>query len=128
MKDIRADRLEILEIVKKNRTQHRAVFEEALANYMKMAVAELEKSVADAKAGRKFSRHVALPEPIDQTPEYDRAIRMLELSKDDFIELDEQSFANLVMDTWHWTKNWATTNSGYVGTVANTAYLSTKLA
>ncbi len=51
--------------------------------------------------------------PIDQTKEYDRAVRMLELAVDENIELTEQQFANYVMDEWQWSQHFMAMNSLY---------------
>jgi hypothetical protein len=41
------------ETVTKNRQNHRAIFEESFLKYRHMAIAELEKMLAEAKAGRR---------------------------------------------------------------------------
>jgi hypothetical protein len=127
MENVRIDKSDLLKIIQENRAKHREVFEEAIEGYRKMAVAELERSIAAAKAGQQFARMLSLPEPVDQTKEYDRAIRMLSLSLDSAIVLDEQTFANLVMDEWHWTKHWTGSNSLYVNTHKNREYLDSKM-
>ena len=128
MENITIDRNKLLEIVRENRTKHRAVFEEALKNYTVQAVAWLEENAAMARAGKRFGRSITLPQPIDQTPEYDRAIRMLELHQGATLSIDENTFANLVEDNWSWSRTWTASNSGYVSTNANREYLGTKLA
>ena len=51
--------------------------------------------------------------PIDQTKEYDRAVRMLELAVDENIELTEVQFANYVMDEWQWSQHFMAMNAMY---------------
>ncbi len=126
MQEIKMKRAQLLEIVKKNRDTHRQVFLEALDGYRKAAVAELERSLDDAKAGRKFNRSLTLIEPMDMTKTYDQAIQMLELHTQDEIEIQNEEFRNYVLDEWHWTKNWATSNQSYASTQMTSAYLAGK--
>jgi len=114
MDAIRIKKDELLAAVKKNREGHRAVFEEALEGYRKQAVAELEAILAEAKAGKRIRRGVSLIEPTDQTREYDRIIRALEMSTDQVIELSEGEFAQYVMDDWHWKGQFIATTQAYM--------------
>ena len=54
--------------------------------------------------------------PVSYEDSYTRAIRMLELSIDDVVELDETTFNQLVLDEWTW-KNQFTTSSTFYKTV-----------
>jgi len=113
MRIVRLKRKELLEKVKGNRANHRAVFEKALEGYRKAAIKELEKMLDEAKKGLRISREVRLVEPMDQTREYDRVIKMLEMSMDDIIELDERGFSQYVMDDWSWKANFLETTNPY---------------
>ncbi len=113
LENVKIKRLELLAIVKENRAQHRKIFEEAIVGYREQAIKELEVHIQEARDGKRVKRSVSIPEPIDQTREYDKAIRMLELSVDDVIELDHHGFSNLVLDDWHWKQNFIVANSTY---------------
>jgi hypothetical protein len=54
-----------------------------------------------------------LPEPQDHTIDYDRVIKMLEMSVDSLIELDEGAFDQYVMDNWSWKGDALATNEMY---------------
>ena len=103
----------IKEILKNNREEHRTIFLEAQEGYRKAVIAAFEERLADARKGKRVNTYINLVEPVDQTKEYDRAIRMLELTKDTEIELTEQQFANYVMDQWQWSRQFTTSNSLY---------------
>jgi Asp-tRNA(Asn)/Glu-tRNA(Gln) amidotransferase A subunit family amidase len=113
MKNVKVKKSEALEILKKNREDHRKIFLEALEGYKKQAVELLEKHIKGIKAGRVASVRVQIPEPQDYTREYDRAIKMLEMSVDDIVELDEDTFAQFVMDDWDWKRQFLSSNAPY---------------
>lgn len=72
----------------------------------------------EAKAGKQIRRSLALVEPQDQTRDYDRAIRMMEMSQDEVVELEEHDFAQYVLDDWSWKRQFLLSNSNYSATAA----------
>jgi hypothetical protein len=113
MKTVKVRKEEALAILKRNRAEHREIFEEAVEGYRKAVTAHLEHMLADIKAGKRIEHQIRLAQPTDQTKEYDRAIKMLEMSVDDEIELDERSFANFIMDDWSWMDQFLLSNTRY---------------
>ena len=93
---------ELLDALKKNRAQHRKIFEEALDGYRKKAIEMLEQNIANIKAGKVERIYVSLPMPEDHTKDYDRVIRMLEMHRGETLQLDQRYFAQYVMDDWGW--------------------------
>lgn len=114
MDTVTVKRDELLAVVKKNRDNHRAVFEKAQVAYRERVIKELDLMLADAKAGRRIRRAIALPEPEDHTRDYDRIVRMLEMSVDDVLELSEHDFSRYAMDQWEWAAAFATNTLSYV--------------
>lgn len=93
---------ELLDALMTNREQHRRIFEEACEGYRAKAVDILEQNIANIKV-RKLERiHVNLPVPEDHTKDYDRVIRMVEMHQGESLELDQEHFAQYVMDDWGW--------------------------
>lgn len=123
MNTVKVRRDELMKRVEENRGRHRAAVEEAVTNYRKQAIVELDAMLAEAKAGRKIRRAVTLVEPQDHTADYDRVLDMLKMSTDEVIELDSHDFAQYVRDEWEWFGQFAHSNRAYTTTVANTAYL-----
>lgn len=113
MNIIRVERSKLLTAVTENRDNHRAKFLQAQEGYRKAAIRELDKMLADARAGNRIRRTVSLPEPTDHTQDYDRAIRMLEMCADDWLMISDDDFQRLVMDEWGWKQSWSATNSTY---------------
>lgn len=113
MREVNVKRLELLEKVKINREAHRGLFLKAQEGFKKAVLEALEKSLDDARSGKRFNNFWQLPEPIDQTAEYDRTIAMLEMSVDETITLTSQEFDCYVMDNWNWKQNVTLRNMSY---------------
>lgn len=114
-KAVRIKRDELLAVLKENRAAHRSMFEKATEGYRRRAIEELDRSLQDAKAGKKIRRAITLVEPMDQTRDYDRAIRMLEMTVDEIVTIGDKEFQNYVMDDWSWKEAVMTSNSAYLG-------------
>jgi hypothetical protein len=118
MKQVLLDRNELLEIVRENRDKHVADYKEAVADYKKAVVNLAKENLALARTGRleDITRMKNAPgAPVSYEDSYNRAIRMLELSVEDQIELEEQVFNQLVLDEWHWKQSFTIMNSTYKG-------------
>jgi hypothetical protein len=114
-KGVRVKTSVLLEKLKKNRAAHRDIFEKALVGYRASAIAELERSLSDARANKRIRHDIELVEPMDMSREYDRVIEMLTMSVDDVVTLDSRDFQSYVMDDWAWTQQFTTSNSAYLG-------------
>jgi adenylate kinase family enzyme len=110
---------DLLSTVIRNRDKHRAIFEAAVEGFRGKAIELLEQRLTDAKAGRRINVFINLPTPVDQTREYNRIIKMLEMSVDTEIELTQSEFTMYVMDDWSWKKQFSATNSMYTMSAAS---------
>lgn len=118
MNAIKMNRLELLEIVRANKEKHVAEFLEAVEDYKKLVLTMTQANMKLAKTAdmEQFKKMKAVPSaPNSYEDSYKRAIRMLELSVEDVIEVEEDVFNQLVLDEWTWKRNF---------TVANTMYKS----
>jgi hypothetical protein len=116
MKNVRLDRLELLDIVKTNKEKHIADFKEAVTDYKKAVINVAKENLAVARTGDliKFRQFRTMPAPpASYEDSYSRAIRMLELSVDSCIELEEQVFNQLVLDEWQWKSSFTTMSATY---------------
>lgn len=102
MREITVAKAELLAKLQGNRTDHRAIFEEALEGFRREAEAELEMQLVTLRAGKRRNVVVQKIVPQDHTADYDRAIAMIEMSIGDTVTLDEHDFAQYVMDDWGW--------------------------
>jgi len=114
VKGVRVKRDELLEKVRANRADHKNTFEKALKVYREDVIAELERSILDAREGRRIRRSIELVEPINQTKEYDKIIAMLQMSVDDEVVLTSEDFAQYVMDDWRWKDAFIGSTAGYI--------------
>jgi len=116
MRQITVEKVKLLEVLAKNRAEHRAVFLEAQMAFRAAAIEALDKQLDAARKGSPFELRqlVALVAPEDHTAAYDRSIQMLHMSVDEKIVISEQEFQNYVQDIWDWSRNWACSNVGYV--------------
>lgn len=115
MNPINVNRVQLIAKVQANRDDHAAANTAAEAAYREAAARWLQGQLDRVQAGHMPDRSMprSLPQPEDHTADYDGAIAMLQWSTDDTYELDESTFANLVLNLWHWTSSWASTNSSY---------------
>jgi len=116
MRTVKVNRLEILDIVRANRDKHIQEYKETVDNYL-ISCVEKAKDILKVAKSEDFEQvknlNWNLPVPRSYEKEYDRAIRMIELSVDDSIELPSETFNQLVLDEWHWKESFSLTASTY---------------
>ena len=105
---------ELLEVLRANRARHRDVFLAAQEGFRTRVIAELNRRLADARAGRHVELAIRLPEPEDHTSDYDREIRMLEMHTQETVTVGAHLFDQIVMDRWGWSAAFNTTSSAYL--------------
>lgn len=104
---------EVLECLRRNRSQHRGIFKDACDGYKAQFIEKLNKAVDALKAGELSTPSLYMVAPDDHTDDYDYAIKMLEMTTQDEIELTEKDVAQYVMDDWGWKKQWDETVTSY---------------
>jgi len=116
MKEVRLLKAKLLAILQTNRNEHRDIFLKAQKAYRQRAIEVLDRQLKLACDGSPFmlAEIVQLATPEDHTADYDRALKMLELSVDETIVLSAEEFTNLVQDQWSWSRQWAYSNIAYV--------------
>lgn len=116
MNAINMKRDELLAIVRKNAEKHIAEYLESVDDYKKLAlqIAQANLKLAKSNELTEIAKIKALPSPpVSYESEYKRAIRMLELSVDEVIEVEQDIFNQLVLDEWHWKRTWTMSNAVY---------------
>lgn len=116
MRDVKINKAELLDIVRVNKEKHIKEFAEAVEDFKKAAlnIAESNLKLAQTADTEQIAKFKALPsKPVSYEDSYTRAIRMLELSVDDVIEVEEHIFNQLVLDEWQWKQNFAVTSALY---------------
>lgn len=114
MQTITVMKTSLLEKLKENRTEHRDIFLDAQAKYRERIIDELDKRLADVRAGRKINVYIALPEPQDYTEAFDTAIAMVEWAQGNTIDLSEKDFNRYVLNKWEWQQAFAANTQSYL--------------
>lgn len=113
MRQVTVKKADLVKVVSDNRAEHRQIFEEAVEGYKKRAIELLEGHIERIREGKIERVAVSLPVPEDHTADYDRVLKMLDMSVDDDVTLDETAFAEYVMDDWGWQRQFLTSSSAY---------------
>ena len=113
MNTVKVNKQELLKKLQANRAAHRDLFIKAQTGYRELVIQELDKSIADARAGRAIRTHIRLEAPQDHTSEYDNVIEMLRMSVDETIELEAHAFQCYVLDKWQWAAADLLTKTAY---------------
>ena len=91
----------LLQILKKNLTLHESIYKKAQKafkqNYIK-TLAKLSKSARKDKFTLSLNLHL----PENHENDYKAAIKMVELSSREEIQLTEDEFMQYVMNQWNW--------------------------
>ena len=116
MNSVKMNRLELLKIVKENATKHVADYDEAVVDY-KVAVVKIMKAnlkLANTNDLVQILKIKNLPQaPQNYADNYSRAIRMLELSVEETIDVEEHIFNQLVLDEWGWKQHFVAQSALY---------------
>jgi hypothetical protein len=110
---VNVDRLELLEILKKNREKHVAEYNLAVAGYPAAMIKELQDQIKAVKKGTVKELHLRLPRPTSYEENYTEVIEMLEMSVDKTIHLDRSGFKSYIKDEWGWSGAFKAMSSSY---------------
>lgn len=114
---VNVKRSELLEVLKKNREQHKLDYKEAVEGYRGAKIKALEDALEKVKTEEKpekISLNVSLNRPVNYINEYNQVIDMLEMSVDEFIKLDTDSFQAYIKDNWSWKRSFMSSNATYM--------------
>jgi hypothetical protein len=109
--------LDLVDTLKTNAANHKKMYTEAVTGWRQDAERKI-KSLLD-KLASPMDISISLPAPRDYSEVYETALQMLAWTTDEVITLDADSFRNLVMDEWDWSKAWVFSNARYSESVTN---------
>ena len=92
----------ILEALQKNRKRHIKNFKLAVEVYKREAEKLLNKMLRSIQGGKRISHTISLLAPVNYASEYDRMIRMFEITLDKKVVLTETQYNMIFGDLWHW--------------------------
>jgi len=116
-RSVNVSRTVLLEKLRENLELHRKEYAEAVSDFQARLLADLKlaaKKVAkihDVADLKNFS--FDLPYPQNHEDEFVQIIEMLEMSVDENIQLDAQSFRAYVKNEWAWRQHFAATSAMY---------------
>jgi hypothetical protein len=116
MNSVKMNRLELLKIVKENATKHVADYDEAVIDYKTAVIKIMKANLKLANTGEleQILKIKNLPQaPQNYADNYSRAIRMLELSVEETIDVEEHIFNQLVLDEWGWKQHFVAQSALY---------------
>jgi hypothetical protein len=115
MKSVKMNRFTLLDIVKENKKTHIKLYEESVEDYknavIKVAKYNLKLANTSDLERMRFKQFPSSPTSYEH--QYSKAIRMLELSIDNEIELEEDVFNQLVLDEWSWKNSFVASGTLY---------------
>lgn len=116
MNSVKVDRKKLLKIVTENKEKHITDFNESVEDYKAAVIKLAEANLELVKTGdlEQIARCKPMPgKPVSYENNYTRAIRMLELSVDKEIDVEEDVFNQLVLDEWAWKNAFVASASLY---------------
>lgn len=112
LRDVRMTKAELMATVRANLETHLREHREAHDAFVVRYKERLIQMAADADAG-KFAQGVNMTEPVSHEQDYARAFAMLNAEQRDVLDVDAQTFQQLVMDDWEWKDVFTTINKRY---------------
>ena len=123
MKEITANKEELLVTLRTNREIHIAEYRKAVDGWLSAAINKLTRRVGkirDFDHAGDFNKELPhsfvnldSDRPELHTGDYDRAIKMLELHTEDTIVMTAQDVGRYVMDEWGWTESFKNSSQTY---------------
>lgn len=111
---ITVKKTELLDTLRTNLENHKKDYDEALLGFKDAAKIKLEEHLDLLKTSGKVILSLGLTVPVEYSKEYNRVIKMLEMSTAEEITISESQFTQYVMDDWAW-KSTFTANSQMYG-------------
>jgi hypothetical protein len=113
MDTITVTKADLIEVLRKNREEHHAIYVEAKRVYREKMIEEMDRALAEARSGGPIKRGFSLPLPEDHTKDFDDAIEMLELDLGDTVELSLYEFRQYYKNEWGWAQSFAANSLSY---------------
>jgi len=114
---------DLLKTLKANLKEHKKIVKEAQSGYKKALITELSEMLKKAKKGENFHHNIRSHPPGNNSQDYERTIRMLEMTTDKELDLTGDQFECYVMDHWHWQETFLNNSIGY-STAASTKLMT----
>lgn len=116
---VNVDRVELICVLRAGLEVHRAEYAEARAEYEAAVVVFMTEALERAKSGNFRDLVLRLSAPVNHAQEYIDVIEMLEVSVDETIQLDKDSFRAFYRNEWSWSSGFAESMASYKTTLSS---------
>lgn len=106
----------ILEKLRAGRKEHLEIVQEAQKGYREKLKEELLKKLHALESDERVNPNIRMYVPESHVDDYDRAIEMLELCKEEELTLTEKQFQCLIRNKWSWQHQFLESNMAYSDT------------
>lgn len=100
---VNVNRLELIEAIKKGLEIHKAKYKESLEDYKEAVKIFMREALVRAEAEDFKDLVLTIQAPFNKESEYLDVIEMLEVSVDETIQLDKESYKAFYKNEWSWT-------------------------
>ena len=114
MQTITLNKTQLLPIVIENKQKHDNIYNAAVSGYWQKTEEILTDKLEKAKKQEQIDNYLGITFPVSHSDDYDRVIRMLELSVENKIVLNSNEFDSYVRNQWGWRSSFLATNSIYL--------------
>lgn len=107
-KSVNVSRLQLIECLKTNLELHKEQYKEAVTTYHERLKIELKEAYDKVNCGiinekELFSIQIYFNPPTSHEKDYKEILEMMEMSVDENINLDAESFRAFIKNEWPWT-------------------------
>ena len=113
MESVKVNKAELVKIVTNNKKEHASIYNEAIQKYRTQLEEKILNLLEMVRNKEDVSHSIDLVKPSNYLQQYQRALKMLEMSVEDEVTLDAVTFKNLVMDEWDWKTQFLYSNAAY---------------
>jgi len=117
MKSVNVDKNEILGILKENLTKHIADYDKAMIGYAEDVKAAIVTAMEYVEKGdlEVSGLFTSLETPSSYAKQYEDVIGMLEMARDETIEVSTDEYRQFVLDEWQWKHHFLSNTQKYLG-------------
>jgi len=116
-RSVNVERFALLIKLRENLEIHKKEYAEALTEFHARLLSDLKTAVKKVESTENIDKlrnfRINVPFPLSHAKEYEEVIEMLEMSVDDTINLDAESFKAYIKNEWAWSASFETTKMLY---------------
>jgi len=121
MEKIKVNKLNLLEVLNKNRNQHIEDYKLAVEGYKILSKKALQKKLKELKNlndenYNEFSLYFShIEKPVSHEDDFDTVIGMLNITIETDINISASEYKQYYLNEWQWKRDWYFSNTGYMG-------------